>query len=954
MDSLQTAMHQVFKWQDPIETGAEGWVVIHSLVNGLSAGGLFMHAGATLEEVSDLAKTMSYKNTLLDPILGGAKAGIRFDHQDPRALDVIRRFLMAHKFLLENCWFTGADLNTSNDFIFDVIEQDLGLPSAFYSLANMLKSRFGMIDQSCSLRKRLSSCVGEKFTLETCSTGYSVATAIELLTPKLKPRVLIQGFGTVGSSLCYFLNVHQSATLVGIADIDGFIYHPEGISIENLRAKNGCERGLSLLDEDKAKYHWTPRLNSETDEEFLCRFLASQPAEIFSPCATRYQITENVSKTLLHKTFSEVKASQRFIVSGANNAFQVESARTLLENSGMQVLPEWVSNSGNTILFMESMKEYPEKFDWNEHVFNSIHKQIKSFIGRDITNNHQSTNGLYENCSRLAVQRLCPPFLLERLKEHVQTKPEAIAFTFLDNQGHIKETITYAELDRRSRLLADTFYRKNLTQERVILLYPTGLDFIVSFLACLYAGVVAVPVSAFNQENFSRSFPLLRSIIKDAGVKMIATIDSLAEMVRWELSIHEPDVDIFCTDRISSQNKKNEISSHISFELSSTTLSHLQYTSGSTSTPKGVICNHLNLAYSLSETAKTWEYTADSVTVNWAPHTHVYGLTVGLLVPLYSGTHAVLMTPNDFLINPLNWLSIISKFKATHSGSPNFGYEFCVEHIDEADMEQEKLNLNSWRVATNGGEPVQQATLLGFFNKFKSYGFKLENFYPAYGMSECMGLIATPKKRAKPRIENMSISCGTPIKGISVKIVDPDSKLEVNPLCVGEIWLAGPICSQGYWNEKLTDNYIKTGDLGYMHQGELFVVGRLKELIILYGKNYYPTDIEMSVKKSHERFAKYSCVAFSSRIENQEELFVLLEIEESSSEQEYQAAVASVRLTLSLEQGIDAYAVILVPIQSIPKTGSGKIQRKEASQRYFNQELKILHKSIKTSVKNVV
>lgn len=1018
-NNLKLTTPQVFKWKDPFDTGAEGWVVIDSLVNGMSAGGLFIHGDASLAEVSDLAKTMSYKNTLLEPILGGAKAGIRFDHRDPRAQSVIRRFLHHHKFLLESCWFTGADLNTSNDFIFDVIERDLQLPSAFYSLAKMLNQRFSIMDQSASLRKRLSSFVGEQFNLETCCTGYSVAMAIKLLTPEIKPRVLIQGYGAVGSSLSYFLNLHQIATIVGIADVDGFIYCPEGISIENLRAGNQGERRLALLESVKSKYHWTPRLKSESDEDFLCRFLSCQAAEIFSPCATRYQITEKVTKTLINKTFCQVKPEDRFIVSGANNAFRFESDRTRLEREGIHVLPEWVSNSGNTILFMESMKELSGKKDWNEHVFAVIRKQLKAFIDSEKIENKDPANNLYNNCTRLATRRLnaliakdklkhTPSLLLERLQSHVQNKPTSIAYTLLNSQGEVQESIDYAELDKRARLLAERFYlesqehqgnlgQKNVLEDqiRIILLYPNSLDFIVAFLACLYAGVVAVPVNAFNKEQFNRYFPLLRSIIKDAGVKCIATSDSMAELIRWELSISEPEIKILCTDmhknNLSNLHAKNEIGSLIpETPPVALTLSHLQYTSGSLSLPKGVLCTHLNMAHSLFETVQVWQYTAESVTVAWAPFTHVYGLTTGLLVPLYSGSHAVLMSPSDFLVDPLNWLAAISKFKATHSGCPNFGYEFCVEYIDEEEAALKKLNLNHWRIAANGGELVQLETMTKFYNKFKVFGFQETTFYPAYGMSECMGLIATSKRSEKssvcfvdrealrfnrvvevekskagntPDTETRTlVSCGSPIESVTLKIVDPDSQSEAKSGSIGEIWLAGPVCSQGYWNEsefstsQLSNDssgthFIRTGDLGFIRQDELFLVGRLKELIILFGKNYYPIDIEKDVKNSDERFSKRNTVAFSALVESMEELFVLQEIDNNLSEQEYYAASTAIRHALSVGQGIDTYAVILVPPNSIPKTGSGKIQRRQACLKYFNKELDIIFESIKTPVK---
>jgi len=403
MDILNNSVPQIFSWIDPGNTGACGWVVIDSLVNGLAAGGLFIHAEATLEEVSDLAKSMSYKNTLLDPIVGGAKAGIRFDHQDPRALSVIRRFLLEHKFLLENFWYTGADLNTSNDFIFDVIEQDLKLPSVFYSLGKMLNQSFSIADQSGFLRQRLSSIVSNGFTLESCSTGYSVAAAIKLLSFKRKPRVLIQGFGAVGSSLHYFLQAQNIATVVGIADVDGFILHPVGIPIESLNAKDTDRTGSILSQVDRTQHHWFPRRDFETDEAFLSRFLSSQTAEIFSPCATRYQVTQDVANTLLSKTFIDAPVDQCFVVSGANNAFYSESVRMFLEKHGAQILPEWVSNSGTSILFMESMKEISANVDWSRYLLSVIESRLRLFVDTKKTSIKKT---LYENCVALAAQRL--------------------------------------------------------------------------------------------------------------------------------------------------------------------------------------------------------------------------------------------------------------------------------------------------------------------------------------------------------------------------------------------------------------------------------------------------------------------------------------------------------------------------------------------------------------------
>lgn len=570
-----------------------------------------------------------------------------------------------------------------------------------------------------------------------------------------------------------------------------------------------------------------------------------------------------------------------------------------------------------------------------------------------------------------------PKFLPEVVMEHVKNQPNTIAYTFLSNGGKTQESINYAELHRRALLLAEHFSYKNLKQKRVILLYPTGLEFIIAYLACLYSGTIAIPVNC-SYTTPNNYVELIRAIMNNATTSAIVTINTFATIIREALSTNVH-MDIICTDLLHDQNKT---STFIPIAVSPTTLSHLQYTSGSTSTPKGVICNHENLANSLFETAQRWQYSTKSVTVSWAPHSHVYGLTAGLLVPLYSGSHAVLMSPQDFLINPINWLNTISHFKATHSGCPNFGYEFCVEQIDDEELKE--LDLASWRVASNGGESVQLNTLIKFFNKFKSSGFKFESFYPAYGMSECTGLIAThsadsklvfsffdkkelqynhvveitdASQTEKSNLKTQSlVSCGTPINGLTIKIVNPETQRELAADCIGEVWITGPSCTPGYWNTEGspfgmlshdTCPYIKTGDLGFIQNGELFLVGRLKEIIILYGKNYYPIDIEMDVKNSSAYFANNVCAAFSALVSEHEELFIVQEVENHLSEQTYQTAISSARKVLSLKYSIDAYAIILVIKNSIPKTESGKLQRTLTGQKYFKHAFDIVYESIK-------
>src|SRR5690349_9597730 len=255
-----------------------------------------------------------------------------------------------------------------------------------------------------------------------------------------------------------------------------------------------------------------------------------------------------------------------------------------------------------------------------------------------------------------------PDFLPDIVLNHVKNKPESIAYTFICNNNSANENISFSELDYRARLLAKIFYTKNLIQERIILLYPAGLEFIVAYLACLYSGAIAIPLHYSTLDSPEKLLALTQTIVDQANVKLIVTTDFLANIIKLRLSIAPRDIDIISTDFIYQQH---DTCTFTPISVSSDMLTHLQYTSGSTASPKGVICTHNNLAYSLFETANRWQYSANSITVSWAPHSHVYGLTAGLLVPLYSGSQAILMSTNDFLTNPIIWLKTISDYKAT-------------------------------------------------------------------------------------------------------------------------------------------------------------------------------------------------------------------------------------------------------------------------------------------------
>ncbi len=401
--------YKIIDWSDT-ETEAKGWIVIDRLINGVSGGGLFMHSNATLHEVSNLAASMSFKNTLQNPLFGGGKGGIRFDHCDPRAKDVLKRFLIDNKETLKTIWCTGADLNTTNTVIEKIVRQYLSLPSAFYCLAKMIHGFNKTSNQAEFVSERISSPLNMFFSIGEASTGYSVAETIRFFYPQSEnTRVLIQGFGNVGSSLAYFLQNKKLAKVVGICEKDGFIYSNEGINVEPLikKRRNGSFNlqlpMKSMLDAElRKKYNWMPRLKQQTDEELLCSFLSHQPAEIFSPCAGRYTITERVISTFA----TDENRPSLSIISGANNVFSSPDLIKTLYKYNIYAVPEWVSNCGNAILFAETLKiENPYK-GWMQDILSIISQRIFDILTESAAGCNHNKYKIFQECISIANNKL--------------------------------------------------------------------------------------------------------------------------------------------------------------------------------------------------------------------------------------------------------------------------------------------------------------------------------------------------------------------------------------------------------------------------------------------------------------------------------------------------------------------------------------------------------------------
>jgi acyl-CoA synthetase (AMP-forming)/AMP-acid ligase II len=414
---------------------------------------------------------------------------------------------------------------------------------------------------------------------------------------------------------------------------------------------------------------------------------------------------------------------------------------------------------------------------------------------------------------------------------------------------------------------------RGLAGERALLLYPAGLDFIAGFLGCLYAGVVAVPVYPPRR---NRSMTRIQAIADDAEAKVALTTDIVLSRVEDLIddSPHLRQLTWLDTRHVPAGMERRWVLPDIHGE----TLAFLQYTSGSTGTPKGVVLNHANLVHNSALIAHAFEHTRTSLGVFWLPSYHDMGLIGGILQPIYVGRPNVLMSPMTFLQKPFRWLSAIARFHATSAGGPNFAYEHCIQKVTPEQRKQ--LDLSSWKLAFNGAEPVRAETLRRFAETFAPCGFRAEAFYPCFGLAEAT-LIVSGGYVAKPpiirsfdsaaltqgKVQEVAggsptardlVGCGQTLPDQKIVIAHPEKKTTCPPNAIGEIWVSGPSMAQGYWNQPdvtettfhahLQDTgdgpFLRTGDLGFMLDGELFVTGRLKDLIILRGVNYYPQDIE--------------------------------------------------------------------------------------------------------------
>jgi len=553
-----------------------------------------------------------------------------------------------------------------------------------------------------------------------------------------------------------------------------------------------------------------------------------------------------------------------------------------------------------------------------------------------------------------------------------QHQSNQLAYTFLRSGEAEEQSLTYGELHHQVSAIAAHLQSRLPIGERVLLAYQPGLDFVLSFLACLHAGMVAVPAyPPRKNQNTSR----LRSIVQDSSITTALTSSGLGQSLRHFCSQDSllANLQWIATDQVDLA----QASSWQPPALLPEATAFLQYTSGSTGNPKGVVVSHSNLLHNSKVIRDCFGHTLASRGVIWLPPYHDMGLIGGVLQPLYSGFPVVLMSPLDFLQKPLRWLKAVSHYRATTSGGPNFAYDLLVSKAKPEQLEG--IDLSAWEVAFTGAEPIRAETIDKFAETFAPYGFRREAFFPCYGMAESTLIISGGVKLTPPlfchvdawALEQNQIelapalqsgtrtlaSCGQSVSDQVIEIVHPDQLTPCTEGQIGEIWVSGPSIAQGYWNrpDQSTEtfnaclpgiagkSFLRTGDLGFIHDGNLFVTGRIKDLIIIRGQNHYPQDIELTAEKSHPILRPNSGAAFSVDVKGIERLVIVYEVERSALRQiDADSVFKQIRQAITAEHSLDLYAAVLVKTGSIPKTSSGKIRRRACHDAFLNGTLNIV------------
>lgn len=559
--------------------------------------------------------------------------------------------------------------------------------------------------------------------------------------------------------------------------------------------------------------------------------------------------------------------------------------------------------------------------------------------------------------------------IVQILRERATGQPDKICYTFLGDAGVEPSLLTYAALDTKARRIAAALAVVGRPGARVLLLFSHGHDFIPALYGCLYAGAIAVPTAAAMDRGLGR----LVSILRDAQPTAVLTTSALRERIRGAIedrgdfgNLHWLAVDELQTT--TSPMHPFASAGGVPASLVPDAVALLQYTSGSTGDPKGVMVSHANIIANLGCLQARQRTSAQSVLLGWLPLFHDLGLIAGVFMPVYLDAPAYLMSPAAFAKRPIRWLEGIAKYRATVTGAPNFAYDLCVERI--ALDERKAIDLSSLRVVVNAAEPVRAATLERFAHAFGPCGLRREALYPCYGLAEATLFVTGGDPGQRPRVQAVDsaslargqatppteadttlriVGCGTAAPGHEVVIVDPQTHNPCRPGVVGEIWIRGASVAQGYWGRAeesmrtfralLADGggpYLRTGDMGFLDADTLFVTGRAKDLIIVRGRNLYPTDIEATVEAAHPAMIPHGVAAFSVDVDDEESLVVVAEIARTNHDVDRNALAECIRNALAQAHEVELHELVLIARHRLHRTTSGKIQRHACREAFMS------------------
>ncbi|MFE3824881.1 fatty acyl-AMP ligase [Streptomyces sp. NPDC059092] len=558
------------------------------------------------------------------------------------------------------------------------------------------------------------------------------------------------------------------------------------------------------------------------------------------------------------------------------------------------------------------------------------------------------------------------------LAQRAEGMPDTVAYVYLRNGEEIGEQITYGQLHTDVTARAGALAELAGGRRSAVLMYPNGLEFIRAWLGCTAAGVKGAPVQVPTRRY---AVQRLRAVADDASTTLVLTTREVRDQVLADFhGLPElAGLEFVATDELPAPAGRTELPAP---GLSDVAL--LQYTSGSTGVPKGVMVTHANFWFNAWETEDLWPMGDDGAVVSWLPFFHDMGLVLGIVLPLWAGRPAYLMGPEAFIRRPGRWLEALSRFGGTHSSAPNFAYDLCVR----SDSVRGPIDLSRWRMAVNGAEPVRARTVQDFVGKFAASGLGIRAMCPSYGLAEHTLKVSGSPLDAAPEplvLDTQALGLGTvvPVSGDAaasvvtstvmsvgrtvgdtrVRIVDPRTLRAAGPDEVGEIWVTGPCVTAGYIGREEESErtfrarvvgaeddvtFLRTGDLGFV-RGDLFITGRLKDVIIVKGRNHYPQDLEHTVESSHALLRPASAAVFA--VDDGARESVVVVVEGDSRVGRYASAgevTAAVREELRHHHRIDVSDVVLIRRGTLPKTTSGKVRRRPCREQYEAGTLKVL------------